>query len=113
VRVIDTPKRRGRPPGVKNKPKAPPQSETYVDISTTRHATPESWTAGPQGGIRVSVTFRVAMSSPRETDKREGFFPPGWPIPQLNDVVILGGLKGRVQWVEYDYDAGVVRINAN
>jgi hypothetical protein len=69
----------------------------------------ETWTAGPLG-VRVSVTFKVAMSA--RSEPLEVDWWPGWPIPQLNDVIRVKGHAGRVQWVEYDHEAGIIRISA-
>lgn len=98
--MIETPKRRGRPPGSKNKP-------TPVDVVPPANI--ESYTLGPVG-IRVVVVFKVAMSAP--TVETPIDWPTGWPIPQLNDVIKVHSSAGRVQYVEYDYDRGVIRITA-
>jgi len=92
--MIDTPKRRGRPPKVKPIEIPPPRLEI------------ESWTMAQ--GTKMVFAFKAAMSTP--TTDREVFLPPGWPIPQLNDTVRVGGLAGRVQYVEYDYDTGTIKV---
>ena len=69
----------------------------------------ESYTLGPVG-VKVAIRFRVGLSTDGEV--KEVTWLPGWPIPQLNDVIRAGGLAGRVQFVEYDWDAGVIRITA-
>jgi len=98
------PKRRGRPPGSKNKP-------TYVpgDVPVIPQTTIESWTS-VGAGVEVVVRFKAAFSSP--LIEVPATWRHGWPMPQLNDVVRVGGHAGRVQYVEFDHDRGVIIITA-
>lgn len=120
--MTEAPKRRGRPPGVKNKVKpskvavlpsivaGPREDPVEPDYSFLDEAASiESYTLGPVG-VKVVVRFRSAMSTPGI--EHEVDWPHGWPIPQLNDVIRVKNDAGRVQFVEYDWDAGVIRISA-
>ena len=98
------PKRRGRPPGSRNKAKV--GIDAAIDLSVP--ASVESWTAGPRG-TRLIVIFRAALSTPG--DQVEIDWPSGWAIPQLNDTIrISDTLAGRVQYVEYDVGNGVIKV---
>jgi hypothetical protein len=101
------PKRRGRPPGSRNKvTKGPPDLGPIEHPDVVPHV--ESWTA--TSGINVVVIFNAGLSATIDTKKTP--WPPGWPIPQLNDVIRVGGRGGHVRYVEYDVDQGVIKITA-
>jgi len=91
------------------KPKPTITADEWANaIDLPRPASIESYTLGPVG-LRLVVQFRMAMSTEPVTQSVD--WPPGWPIPQLNDVIRTGKeTAGRVQWVEYDVAAGVIRI---
>ena len=118
------PKRRGRPPGSKNKTipniiavgddPVPPDNSwlnepEHID-RTNEPASIESWTAGPVG-VQVLVRFKAGLSTAPIEQTLD--WPQGWPIPQLNDVVRFDKeIAGRVQYVEYDYGSRVIIITA-
>jgi hypothetical protein len=94
--VSDAP-RRGRPPGSRNKPKEePPLVVDWPLLSQVPAST------------KLVVKYRPAFGI--DPVIRETVLPLGWPVPQINDIVHLGGLSGRTQYVEYDYDTGTVVI---
>ena len=59
-------------------------------------------------GTRLVFLFRPSFGTAAETV--ETFLRPGWRIPQLNDTVKVGSQAGRVQYVEYDYNNGTIKI---
>jgi len=102
------PKRRGRPPGSKNKT----QTQRAIELTGIPYLEPasvESFTAGPYS-INVVVIFNAGLSAATQISPTA--WPQGWPIPQLNDVIRVGGMAGRVRYVEYDVDMNLIRITA-
>ena len=103
--VTVAPRRRGRPPGSRNKPKADTiaiEVIPSVESVTSGHGVPAV--------TRLVIRFKSGLSANPEI--RETILPLGWPLPQINDVVRLGGLVGRAQYTEYDYETGTVTITA-
>ena len=105
------PKRRGRPKGSKNAPKIPAISYPIgPGVAEVPRAEIETWTLS-NPGVDVIVRFKAAFSSP--LIEVPATWRHGWPMPQLNDVVRVGGHAGRVQYVEFDHDRGVIIITAS
>jgi len=95
------PKRRGRPPGVKNRVSALEIGRAVEDDLNTEIV--------PLGS-KVVVLFGAGFSKGPQIVNTT--WPAGWPMPQLNDVVKAGGISGRVRYIEYDVDENLIRITA-
>lgn len=105
--MTETPKRRGRPPGAKNKPKSPetdflPNDEDYFFVrdAATKERAPE----------RLHVLVRFKLRTGEDPEDVELLWPKGWAIPTQGDTVRHGGLAGIVMGIEYDPERGRITL---
>lgn len=127
------PKRRGRPPGSKNKPKATtarrPREVKPVEAAPqtifddpTPSAEDIEWMDAPLGPvgapplidlepmrIKVVLQFRAPMS--QQTTDYEIDWPAAWPLPSVHDAVMNSPTTGgRVQSINFRLDLRQIHI---
>lgn len=127
-----TPKRRGRPPGSKNKPKDPsapkpvrsPKPTPVATLAIHPDATPEEaeqikttltpLLAPALMSTAVTVVLQFGAALGKETDDREVQWPSDWPIPNVNDAVMAGPkLGGRVISRNFRFHEGKIYLLLN
>lgn len=126
---LTTPKRRGRPPGSKNKPKDPstpklvslkqptveaPAPTAFMDFPP--NATPDQ-VAHIQASVlstTVAVVLQFGAALGKETEDHEVQWPADWPIPNVNDAVMAGPkLGGRVISRNFRFHEGKIYLLLN
>lgn len=128
------PKRRGRPPGSKNKPKPKPATKAPIGVihPTDPEATQEevrairdsvtdediAWMNAPMGPVLtgspflpVLLQFRAGLSQALVEQKVD--WPQGWPLPNVHDRVVYSvedKKGGTVVAINYRVDLGEIHI---
>jgi hypothetical protein len=98
-------KRRGRPPGSRNRPKV----VTPEDFSGDARPEPTDWSRQPPGRTRVFIFSQRAFGDDQEETEID--WPEGWPPPKAGDSVLLDpGRGGRVEYVEFWPNDRLVKI---
>jgi hypothetical protein len=98
--VTDGPRRRGRPPGSKNKTAQPAPVLDSTELAPLMESP----------GVTVMLRFKTAMST--KSEEQEASWPTGWRIPQAGDAVHLrNDYGGFVQYVDFDLGHGRIVIH--
>lgn len=123
------PKRRGRPPGSKNKPKAGAavakpraiRQKVVAPIATIVPANPSPTiediaeireSLGIVAEVTVVVQFGAGLS--KQTDDHEMSWPAGWPLPRQGDAIMVSATQGgRVLSTNFRLDLQKIYILAN
>jgi hypothetical protein len=123
---MEVPKRRGRPPGSKNKPKpvalTPPavfsptewarEEEFQLHLAALYQESQQLKT--PASAVKVVLYYKVAMGSSAEqraANTHKVDWPANWRLPEVGDFIRLRpNYEGVVQLVRFDLAAGVVEI---
>lgn len=97
---IETPKRRGRPPGSKNRTTVGYRHREYEPAVDGANA--EAVVVPPR---RIFIRWKVALGQPGE--ELEVDWPDSWPLPQPGDMIQWGDkMAGFLSHTIYDLPAG-------
>lgn len=109
--MTNPPKRRGRPPGSKNKLtpepiRALPRTATGFNPSIVAY--PTEYVELSASGTNVRLKKQQAMGD--DIASIETTWPAGWPLPVLGQVILSAKMSGKVRWVEFDLDFQTINI---
>jgi hypothetical protein len=97
---MDTPRKRGRPVGSRNRPKPEPEIDLTKPLGL-------SWTEivgqAPNPDLPIHVAFKPSFGPAADEWEADDFWPHDWPFPQQGqNIVISDGRGGIVNNVTFD-----------
>ena len=103
---MDTPRKRGRPVGSRNKPKTNPSEinvQTWkptfteqIDLTKPLGLYPEPLYDTNQPGFRFHVSFKGSFGPAKDEWEEDIYWPRDWPFPQLGQNITLDDGKGGI-----------------
>lgn len=106
-------KRRGRPPGSKNAPKPPEQSQTIGPTMIPFGGSVPGY--GPKASKLLSSSVKVVLTSKRAFGdplaEHVIDWPPEWRLPQAGEAIqVSKTIAGFVEWVTWNIEKKQVEV---